>query len=611
MDHVADLGEVKIPAVHVRIDRDAPGLEGFREKSGVPGGVAHQDHDVAEAEGPQLPVVPDLGLARQAQDVPGHGLRLGPRRPGQADRLAGLRVDLLQQVDFRRGPGLGVRAGLQHGLLVIVDFGDGSAHDLREHVVHRGQDVLVRPEIVLKQDFPLRRVFRKGKIPVLAQEQGGVRLAEGVDALLDVAHEEEGVVFVHGLNDALLDCGNVLILVHEDRVKAPGDRLADRLAAQGLQTEMLQVAVIEEVLFALVGLIALLHLPEGLHQAPDDQQDIPAVRQGLVLISWQQADGLLCGGLEAVPGGLELLDDLRVLLVGLSLFRPGEDGEGQLPASEGSVLRGRDRALQHLLVRPDGIGVAQRSARHQENIKAPLKQRAGRLQLAAAGLQQHPVGRMTGQGAVVVLQLFFGPVPGVRQAQEELAELLRHVHDVLRRIALVQQVLLVGGMLRDLPEGVLVGPALEPVQLAFFSDGGHGVRPQGLEMLPDHPLAEGVQGRDLGGVDPQTLAVHVGVAALLFQGRSDPLPHFRGRRPGKGDDQHPGDVSALPDQPGHPLHQHGGFARPRRRADQHRLIVRLDGRRLFLRPVHMSSARSRDSLSNVSRETFRGPRKEF
>ena len=79
MDHVADLGEVKIPAVHVGIDRDAPGLEGFREEGGIPGGVAHQDHDVAEAEGPKLPVVPDLGFARQAQDVPGHGLRLGPR----------------------------------------------------------------------------------------------------------------------------------------------------------------------------------------------------------------------------------------------------------------------------------------------------------------------------------------------------------------------------------------------------------------------------------------------------------------------------------------------------------------------------------------------------
>ena len=97
----------------------------------------------------------------------------------------------------------------------------------------------------------------------------------------------------------------------------------------------------------------------------------------------------------------------------------------------------------------------------------------------------------------------------------------------------------------------------------------------------------------------------------LLQPAADTLPHFPRRRPGEGDDKHPVDTLALPQQGKHPLHQHRRFARARRRADQHAVVARLDGRLLSRRPLHENRPRPFRGAARVLSFYFTASRRIF
>ena len=128
-------------------------------------------------------------------------------------------------------------------------------------------------------------------------------------------------------------------------------------------------------------------------------------------------------------------------------------------------------------------------------------------------------------------------------------------------VFLVQQLLQYGGL-----QKVILSL---PAQLHIAG------QPQHLEILPNEPVAEGMDGTDLGISQQKALPAQGGVFRLLLhlfvQPLGNPLPHFLGRRIGKGHDEQPVDIQGVfpvGDERKHPFGQHGRFAAARRRRDQ-------------------------------------------
>ena len=107
------------------------------------------------------------------------------------------------------------------GLIVVGDFRFLLPHGVGKHLIHRKQDVFVRAEILLQKDLALLRVRVQRIFLILAQEQRGVRQAEAVNALLHVPHHEGHILprFVQCPEHGLLDAGNILVFVDEQRVE--------------------------------------------------------------------------------------------------------------------------------------------------------------------------------------------------------------------------------------------------------------------------------------------------------------------------------------------------------------------------------------------------------
>ena len=125
-----------------------------------------------------------------------------------------------------------------------------------------------------------------------------------------------------------------------------------------------------------------------------------------------------------------------------------------------------------------------------------------------------------------------------------------------------------------------------------------------LEMLPQHPMAKNMQRADGRAVQPHGLPPHMRVMrAFLVQPAADAFAHLPRRRAGEGDNQHPVNAFAFPQQGKHPLHQHRRFPGPRRRAHQHAVVPRVDCRFLAFRPFHVITSLEKKSETGAGQET--------
>ena len=163
----------------------------------------------------------------------------------------------------------------------------------------------------------------------LFAEDAGVGLSEAIDALLQVAHEEE---IIPGRRrqapiQGVLQGVGVLIFVHHDGGVVLPDGLAQRgggpvRTAQEPQSLMLEVAEFQQLPLLLFGREAGVEVPHRREQRPQTGQSRQAVRFGFVLAARdevrdlpEQAGGFVGAGLD---GGF--------VLAGQPLFHPLQPG---------------------------------------------------------------------------------------------------------------------------------------------------------------------------------------------------------------------------------------------------------------------------------------------
>ena len=421
---------------------------------------------------------------------------------------------------------------------------------------------------------------------VLPQEDGGVRQAEAVDALLHVANGEE-VLAVPGDSpeDGVLDLIGVLVLVHQNLGVTGGNLLAQvRGSAIRLDQEgQGQVLLVREV----GGVQPELFRPEGRGKARRQiqQGQHGGGHGGKVLQSLLPGD--VQPGAEGLQGVFRPLPNLLqgqdqgVLLPALGGGQLGEGhGGGQLPG--GPPVRGPAQGIEapggreEFRAVPGGKGrVPLRPLRTPAELLRPVGGPA------ADRVQKNPgIGGLVKGGG--------GGLPG-GTALEEPA--LRG-GVALKLVIKLQHQLCQGGIVPARPQGVrqlpgaggqvLVKAGEHPVQDAAADQDGLAViqdaevRGQGMAVLlpgqkvgilPEEGRAKGVHRLNIRLVDPEELAAEVGIGRVLPHAAGELggnlAPELRGGGPGVGDDQEVVDVMPLLRHIAEEaLHQDPGLAGP-------------------------------------------------
>ena len=147
---------------------------------------------------------------------------------------------------------------------------------------------------------------------------------------------------------------------------------------------------------------------------------------------------------------------------------------------------------------------------------------------------------------------------------------------------------------------------LQKLVLPIPAQGHIAGQSQRLEVLPDEPVAKGMDGADLGVAQQEALPPQHGVFRLLLhslvQPDRDSLPHFLRRGIGEGHNKQPVDIHRalrVGDEGQHPFGQHSGLAAARRRRDQKISAPGGDG--LFLGRGPFARAHSVSSFPPSSR----------
>ena len=203
---------------------DVPLRQGAGEGLGPAAGRAHEDHDVLRPAGAEgaVPVGDGIALVQQLPDA----LR---REPGLRQELLHRPVVLRRllpgadQVELRLAVvplRVVFRPEVERFVLTVVHLPHLPGEDVGEDKVCSVQDLPPGAEVAGQEDLPLLAVG--GLLPgleplVFSQENGGIRQAEAVDALLHVPHGEEVLpVPGHRPENGVLDLVGVLVLVHQD-----------------------------------------------------------------------------------------------------------------------------------------------------------------------------------------------------------------------------------------------------------------------------------------------------------------------------------------------------------------------------------------------------------
>ena len=242
-----DLDGVEIPAARLRIARDAAQRQRLRKGLRLRR-CAQKDRDVAVSERTLSAAL--CIIDRHVRHERADALRNEPRLDRRVLHVLE-RVRILVLLD-RLGNEMQARAAVRHlrardelHALVVGHFAHLLAHDRGEHGVHGMENLLCAAEVFGQVDAPaLPAVLPAGE---LFQKQRGLRGAEPIDGLLDVAHKKQVVRSPDAREQRLLYAVAVLILVHgDDAVFAPVF-LGDPIFPEQRDRQMLHVRKVHDV----------------------------------------------------------------------------------------------------------------------------------------------------------------------------------------------------------------------------------------------------------------------------------------------------------------------------------------------------------------------------
>ena len=485
----------------------------------------------------------------------------------------------------------------------------------------------------------------------LFPEDGGVGLAEAVDALLQVPHQEK-VAAVRGGQagvKGVLQGVGVLVFVHHHRAVARPYPLAEgrgRAVGPPQQPEgqVLEVAELQQLALPLAGGKAGVEVP---HRPEQSRQ--PRGGQGPVLFGLRFAAGDQVQNLPEQPcrlggagpdGGFPCPGQpgFHPLEAGLRLHpqhiggqqvvegSPGPaGGQGLHPAQQGQGLVQALQRLGKLVLHLVGGGRPGRGGLAALLGPDPLLGQVG-LAVGQGAFQQAagrpgPPGRLLQQqgppgGRPKAARLLPGgqhPVHRLAVIGQRAEKIVDLQHGPARRVVAAALAVQVGkgaevGVLAGGLQGVGQGGLPQHLDAAGVGGGKVGRDVQLFKMAPEQVEAEGVDGADGGPLQQHPLAAQPPVGrvglAQAEQALPDAGPQLGGGGVGKGDDEQPVGVhraGRVGDEADGPLGQHGGLAAAGGRADQQPAAPVLDGGPLGRGPVGHGSSSFSSSVSSKGR----------
>ena len=523
---------------------------------------------------------------------------------------------------------MGIGPGHQPLAVPVLHPAQTGAHQGGKAVVDAPDDPRRAAEVGIQRQPGGPALIQRHKGGQLVQKHLGIRLAEPVDALFQIAHKEQvaPVRFGQTVVERVLQGVGVLVFVHHDHIEPGADRFGQRgagavLVLQKPQSQVFKVGKVQGLFLYPGGKEGLFKIRGGPQQR-GHQRGSPAA----VLLKFG-------GGAEKQIPGQPLHDRFGLLAQSLDLvgfqaggiFDRGQPGLGKarrqadgavpVPGGEGAL-----QALHPLQILFQGGGVfVQRSGQFFGHRQGGPDQAQG-LAAGAGGLvQQHRRPAGGGKGGVA------GPFPA--QLIQRLAEMgqgagkivdgqYRRARRPVGAAAAVQVGksaeirILVGSLQRFVQRG---GPQRQ--QVGFVGGGEVRRDVQLMEVAAQQLQTEGVDGADSGLLQQQALAAQTQRTGVGHQAGGeripDAAPQLGSGGIGKGDDQQPVGADRLvrvAEHPHHPFHQHGGFAAAGGGADQQGPAPGFNGPALGACPVDAhSSLTSSNTLSGACTGTSRRP----
>ena len=122
-----------------------------------------------------------------------------------------------------QGPFFFVAAGIEGFRISVVQLQGFGCHDLAENEIDGRKNGGVASEIAVQVDSMTRGVFIQGIGVVFLKENGGIRLAEAVNALLDIAHHEAAAAVRYQGGNEFLHAVGVLVFINHHFLEPAAD----------------------------------------------------------------------------------------------------------------------------------------------------------------------------------------------------------------------------------------------------------------------------------------------------------------------------------------------------------------------------------------------------
>ena len=244
----------------------------------------------------------------QGLDIPARHLTLG-------FELIRVLIALLNQEDINR-PEVSLCIAAQVIFRNVVHVCNPFVHGFREHFIHSIHNTFAGTVIVHEEDPALCRVRIIRICPAFMLKQIWFGMTESVDGLLDVTdHEELMSGSRQGLDDSVLNAGNILAFVHIDVFELCQQLIPFVRIGHNAVSNLLHVGIVNCTGFQFLLLILCGGFSQKQFQAP--QFLLNNAVQTVILLVQHSVNTLNCCGEYAAGAFHAVTNTVKLLLPGL------------------------------------------------------------------------------------------------------------------------------------------------------------------------------------------------------------------------------------------------------------------------------------------------------